>query len=150
MKTKKGDKVTNLEWFAAECQAEQWFVDHNFKCKRAPIGNKGWDLLVNEHLRVNVKFAGGMTRDHDKLEFFLHYANKTCGTDYFLFTFARKFNGTQMCRYLVPAAIMLDTTLLKTDRHELPTWLSKYKLTEQACQLLFDIECTGLKEAPEL
>lgn len=143
MKTKKGDKITKLEWFAAECKAEQWFDDHGFKCEQAKIGNKGWDLLIEDHIKINVKFASGCRDDHDKLEFFFHYLHQSCNTDYFLIVFAHQFDTTKVCRYLIPAYEVADTTVLHFNRYDIPSWLKRFKLTKQECLLLFDTECTG-------
>ncbi|BDZ29999.1 hypothetical protein RA086_02335 [Lactiplantibacillus sp. WILCCON 0030] len=144
MKTKKGDKVVNLEWFAAECRAGQWFDDHDFKCEQAKIGNKGWDLLVNDSITVNVKYASGQKNNHDNLEFFFHYLHQICNTDYFLIVFAHNFDSNKMERYLIPVGQVADTTVLHFNRYDIPDWLKRFKLTKQECLLLFDIKPTGL------
>lgn len=143
MKIKKGDKVSDMAWYAAECRAQQWFEDKQFNCYQAAIGNKGWDLLVNNRYRINVKYSDGRQSNHDELEFFLHYSYRSVETDYFLFMFSKSFDSLEQRRYLVPADLLCDRTVLYFDRHDIPSWMKCFKLTKQECLLLFDTERTG-------
>lgn len=79
-------------WERAEVACTKWFRASGYKAELMPINNKGYDILVNNEIRIDVKFASPKKRDENEFLFSLKKGKKNAKghgkvCDYFLMVF---------------------------------------------------------------
>ncbi|MBW9322361.1 hypothetical protein FG877_02115 [Enterococcus casseliflavus] len=124
------------DWKLAEIDANAWFLKHGLDSIYMDLIKKnyqGFDLLVEEKYRINVKYANHTKRSEN--EYLFKTNKKKHGvktTDYYLFMFKDLdvvSNTYKYRAYLVPYEDIAFSNTITITKTRLARW-EKYKLTK--------------------
>lgn len=124
------------DWKLAEIDANRWFKLAGFDSTYMDLIKKnyrGFDLLVEEKYRINVKYSNPAKRNENEFKFKLNNRKKGYkATDYFLLMFRDldEKSGTYKYRaYLIPFEDFSNVDVITLTKTRLAKW-EKYKLTK--------------------
>ena len=135
---KKWQKMEILSYF--QLKNRGYNVELMSKC------NEGYDLKIDNRVRIDVKFSAGNTRrspngdyrERIELQFNISKRRKLekgkgKTTDFYLLCFYEKINGkTVMSGYLVPYEEFPNTVnILTVTKTRVPAWIKRYKFNNE-------------------
>ena len=124
------------DWKLAEIDANRWFKNNGLDSIYMDLihkNNRGFDLLVEEKYRINVKYANHTKRSEN--EFLFKTNKKKHGvktTDFYLFMFKdlhESSNTYKYRAYLVPYEKIAFSNTITLTKTRLAKW-EQYKLTK--------------------
>lgn len=124
------------DWKMAEIDANMWFKKNGLNSLYMDLihkNNRGFDLLIEEKYRINVKYSNPASRNENEFKFKLNCKKKGYkATDYFLLMFKDLDEDSDTYKYrayLIPYGHFADIDVITLTKTRLARW-EKYKLTK--------------------